>query len=78
LSGTRGTGVRVPWGEPWCRGEQPAERWGGPPVRGRRPRRPAGSLQDADTVVPAAGRGRPARTGGPPHQSRQSPEGTGG
>src|ERR1035441_8435524 len=34
-----------------------------PLVRGRRPRRPAGALQDAD-VVPAAGRGRPARSRG--------------
>ena len=38
-----------------------------PLVRGRRPRRPAGALHDADTVGPAAGRGRPARTRGPPH-----------
>ena len=29
-----------------------------PPVRGRRPRRPAGTLQDADIVAGAAGRGR--------------------
>jgi hypothetical protein len=35
-----------------------------PQVRGRRPRRPARVLQDADVVVPAADRGRPARTGG--------------
>src|ERR1035438_5148546 len=35
-----------------------------PLVRGRRPRRPARALQDADVVVLAAGRGRPARTGG--------------
>src|SRR5674476_1329996 len=32
--------------------------------RGRRPRRPARTLQDADPVVPDAGRGRPAQTGG--------------
>src|ERR1035441_3192188 len=35
-----------------------------PLVRGRRPRRPAGTLQGADIVGPAAGRGRPARTRG--------------
>src|ERR1022692_1626089 len=35
-----------------------------PPVRGRRPRRPARALHDADPIVPAAGRGRPARTRG--------------
>src|SRR5664279_5560208 len=41
-----------------------------PLVRGRRPRRPAGTLQDADVAVAAAGRGRPARTRGsaPPKQ----------
>src|ERR1035441_6194090 len=34
-----------------------------------RPRRPARALHDADPVVPAAGRGRPAQTGGPaPHR----------
>jgi hypothetical protein len=37
---------------------------GDPLVRVGRPRRPAGALHDADTVGPAAGRGRPARTGG--------------
>src|ERR1035438_1829272 len=35
-----------------------------PLVRGRRPRRPAHALQGADIVVPAPGRGRPARTRG--------------
>ena len=32
-----------------------------PQVRGRRPRRPARTLQDADRIVPAAGRGRDPR-----------------
>src|ERR1035437_332296 len=36
-------------------------------IRRHRPRRPARTLQDADIVVPAAGRGRPPRTRGPPH-----------
>src|SRR5450759_4379991 len=39
--------------------------------RGRRPRRPACALQAADPVVPAAGRGRPARTGGSAPQLTQ-------
>jgi hypothetical protein len=44
--------------------------WGGPLVRGRRPRRLLRALQDAEAVVPDAGRGRPGprlpRPGGPP------------
>ena len=39
-----------------------------PLVRGLRPRRPAGTLQYADPIVPAAGRGVPRGPGGPPHQ----------
>src|ERR1019366_3041139 len=38
---------------------------GSGPFWGRRPRRPAGALQDADVVVPAAGRGRPGPEGTP-------------
>src|ERR1035438_8583216 len=38
--------------------------WGGPPGPRPTPRRPAGAPQDADVVVSAAGRGRPARTRG--------------
>src|SRR5258708_3864363 len=44
-------------------------------VRGRRPRRPLAPCTYADAIVLDAGRGRPARTRGPPHQTsaRQHP-----
>src|ERR1035441_10747554 len=45
-----------------------------PLVCGRRPRRPAGVLPHADIVVPTAGRGRPAQTGGVRYTLRRQPQ----
>src|ERR1035438_7296126 len=39
--------------------------WSRGPLWGRRPRRPARAVLDADSVVPAAGRGRPGPEGTP-------------
>src|ERR1017187_1329593 len=53
----------MPHGFP-CNGKSAFVGGADPLVRGRRPRRPVRTLQDADALFPAAGRGRLARTRG--------------